>query len=304
MIGLPPRVARRRDHHDAVIPGIVHRGFLTQAVRGRAQAHVDHARAVVGGVDDGSNQIFIRPKHVRRREKTSTGMMVAPPAMPGDADAVVDPRGRDPRHMRPVAVIINQMSVIAIREVPAVDVIDEAVGIIIDAVVRDLPRVGPDTRRKIRVIRVDTSIKYGDDDIGSPCGVVPGGGHFQPIQVRRLICWVVWVVGRRVEREGVIRLRPLDGGACLQGRGGGSQFRARAGFGRRQRQRSPVAGSCLAPPSRFARPSVAAAAGGRRSLNFTSNWPGTCGAVQSGVVGAAAGFVRACSAQAQRPRAG
>ena len=68
--------------------------------------------------------------------------------------------------------------VVVVVEVPAVHVVHEAVAVVVDAVSRDLARVGPDVRRQVGMRVIDAAVDDPDQD-----GVVPHGGV--PGQLRR-----------------------------------------------------------------------------------------------------------------------
>ena len=85
----------------------------------------------------------------------------------GDADdaAPVGGGGDDPGDVRAVAVAVADVLARAgRREVDAVDVVDVAVAVVVDAVARDLAEVGPDVRRQVGVIELDPAVDDRDRD--------------------------------------------------------------------------------------------------------------------------------------------
>ena len=97
------------------------------------------------------------------------------PGDPDDADPVV-PRRRDrPRDVRSVAVVVLHV-VRAGGEIPAVDVVDVAVAVVVHAIGRDLAGVGPDASGQLGMIQVDAGVEHGDDRGGAPRRDAPGFG--------------------------------------------------------------------------------------------------------------------------------
>ena len=74
-----------------------------------------------------------------------------------------------------VAVVVADV-VRAGDEVPAVDVVDVAVAVVVDAVARDLAGVGPDAAGQVGVVQVDAGVEHGDDRRGAPRRDAPGLG--------------------------------------------------------------------------------------------------------------------------------
>ncbi len=75
--------------------------------------------------------------------------------------------------MRAVSVIVDRVVVVVV-EVPAVNVVDEAVAVVVDAVLRDLVGVGEDVGGEVLVKDVHTGVDDGDHDLARPGDVVPG----------------------------------------------------------------------------------------------------------------------------------
>ena len=77
--------------------------------------------------------------------------------------------GDDPGDVGAVAAVVGGDAV-AVEEVRAVDVVDEAVEVVVDPVAGDLVPVAPHQPLQRRVRRVDAGVDDGDDRVG-------GGGH-------------------------------------------------------------------------------------------------------------------------------
>ena len=81
--------------------------------------------------------------------------------------------------MGPVPVVVVRGGV-ALDEVPAVDVVDVAVVVVVDAVSGDLAGVCPDVVGKVGVVSVDAAVDDGDDDRSAGPGEIPGCGCMMP----------------------------------------------------------------------------------------------------------------------------
>ncbi|CAB4886227.1 unannotated protein [freshwater metagenome] len=62
--------------------------------------------------------------------------------------------------VRPLGGVAVEHRVVVVQEVPSVDVVDVAVGVVIDPIARDLVGVGPDVRREVRVIELDALVDH------------------------------------------------------------------------------------------------------------------------------------------------
>ena len=69
----------------------------------------------------------------------------------------------------------SRMSPVSLDEVPAVDVVDEAVAVVVDPVARDLAGVDPQLARQVGMGRVDAGVEHRHDRPGAG-GDVPGLG--------------------------------------------------------------------------------------------------------------------------------
>src|SRR5690606_3039345 len=102
----------------------------------------------------------------------------------GDADAVITDGSDDAGAVRAVTRILRAGRIvwifIVIQEVPAMDVVHEAVTVVVDAVARDFAGVLPDIGLQVRVPVVDTGIDAGDGDRAATDTKVPRfrGAHF------------------------------------------------------------------------------------------------------------------------------
>ena len=72
-----------------------------------------------------------------------------------------------------MAVVVKRVAVV-VDKVIAMDIVDEAITVVIDAVARNLTRVGPDVGGQIRVGVVDAGVDNTDDDIPRTGAHLPG----------------------------------------------------------------------------------------------------------------------------------
>src|SRR6185436_11058126 len=95
----------------------------------------------------------------------------------GDADPVVPARGDDAGDVGAVAVVVGRVPA-AVQQVDPVDVVDEAVAVVVEPVVGDLARVRPEVGRQVAVREVDTRVhdRHGDG-AGRRPGPGAGGAH-------------------------------------------------------------------------------------------------------------------------------
>ena len=84
---------------------------------------------------------------------------------------------------------MGAMSVVVVRggivlhEVPAVDVVDEAVVVIIDTVSGNLARVRPDVVGKVGVVGVNATVDHCDDNGSTGASEIPGCGCIDAMRV-------------------------------------------------------------------------------------------------------------------------
>ena len=83
---------------------------------------------------------------------------------PGDADTVIIFGGDDTGNERPVAADVGEV-VVLIQEIPTVDIVNEAVVVVINAVTGDFFGIFPDILRRVRMGHVQARIDDGDNDI-------------------------------------------------------------------------------------------------------------------------------------------
>ena len=108
-----------------------------------------------------------------------------------DAGAIVADGADRAGHVGAVRVVIEHIGGVG-GEVPAIDVVDEAVCIVVDAVARRLAWVAPDVRGEVRMVVVDTGVDHGDDHRSRSGGDVPRRrgvdvGVGKPARLRRVI---------------------------------------------------------------------------------------------------------------------
>ena len=124
-------------------------------------------------------------------------MMRARQARPADADAVVAARGDDARHVRAVAVVVCRIAV-AVDEVGAVDIVDEAVAVVVDPVARHLARVASrgwaPGRDALRSTPVSTTATVTSPPV---IRVHAAGGAHRPVAPQRPLVGELGVGSRR-----------------------------------------------------------------------------------------------------------
>ena len=165
-----------RCHHEQHVrrrDGAVQRGVVS----GRAQAQVADLGSVglrvLNGPDDGRRgAAAVPPAQGLDRHDFD----VVAPDDAGDPDAVVRMGGDGARAVGAVAVLAARMDLIAAGvEIPAVDIVDIAVSVVIHPVAGDLVFVHPDAALQISVGVVDTGVHQGHHHIPASA-VVQGPG--------------------------------------------------------------------------------------------------------------------------------
>ena len=113
------------------------------------------------------------------------------PVDPCDAGAIVADRADRAGHMGAVRVVVEHVGGVG-GEVPAEDVVDKTVAIVVDAVACRLAGIAPDVRGQIRMVVIDAGVDHGDDhrpraggDIPRRRGVDVGIG--KPARLRRVV---------------------------------------------------------------------------------------------------------------------
>ena len=222
-------VAGRGDEEDVGRVGRhdgVQQGLAEAAAAPRVAHDVDaHHRRVL----DARHGVVRRARAAGREELQAHDLDV--PVHARHADAVVADAADGAGAVRAVVVVVHGV-VVVVREVPAVDVVDEAVGVIVDAVAGDLARVRPGVGRQVGVRVVDAGVDDRDDHAGGTgedvprldgvdVGVHRAGGaapvslagvvHAPELAEHRVVRGLVGV-------EDIVRLRVLDVGVGLEGR--------------------------------------------------------------------------------------
>ena len=85
---------------------------------------------------------------------------------------IVAHRTDDPGHMRSMTMVIHRIGIV-IAKVPAMDVIDKPVEIVINTVAGNFAGVGPDVSGQIRVRIVHAGVNHGDDNVPTPRFNIP-----------------------------------------------------------------------------------------------------------------------------------
>ncbi len=220
-IGVGTRVARRGDEKDVVGARIGDRqvhglgeSASTPAVAGEVDAH--H-----GGVFDGRQGVGCAAGSAGVQEFQRHDRHV--PTHAGHADAVVAHAADGPGTVRPVAIVIHGIVVI-VDEIPAVDIVDEAVAVVIDPVVGNFTGVGVDVGRQIGVSVVHARVDHAHDDVMGTGEHVPGDGgvDIRPLGTAGLADVVhppqidkAWVIGKLHRFEDIVRFNEIDGGVIL-----------------------------------------------------------------------------------------
>ena len=126
-----------------------------------AEADIDDVGSVAHGVTDACGDTAgvaaaVVAKHADVHDRRARGHT-------GDAN-IVDPGAGDPSHMGAVEVVrsVKEQRVV-VDEVPAITVVDIAVGVVVDAVATDFARVGPSRLGEVRVAEVDAGVEHCDD---------------------------------------------------------------------------------------------------------------------------------------------
>jgi hypothetical protein len=126
------------------------------------------------------------PGHVARRvgAEDLDRHDARPPGQAGDAHAVVAARRDDARDVRAVAVVVGGIAV-AVDEVGPVDVVDDAVGVVVDAVAGHLAGVGPQVRREVAMREVDAGVDHRHGDVAAGDLRPRAGGSHGPVALQR-----------------------------------------------------------------------------------------------------------------------
>ena len=207
-------VARRSDEDDVGGPGridgVLERLFIAAAAPGVVHHPSAHERGVFDG-GDGVGGVAAAAV-IEKFERHDAHL----PADAGHADAVVALGADGAGAMRAVVMVVHRIA-IKIREVVAVEVVHEAVVVIVDAVARDFAGVDPDVVGQVGMGVIHAGVDDGDDHIAAAGVEIPGGGR---INVR---------VGRAAGLPGVVH-SPEFAEAGIVGRGDGFDAIIRLGI--------------------------------------------------------------------------
>ena len=136
---------------------------------GPTEARIDDPRAFANRVEDRRHDRRGRaPVHVARPDRHQAGV----PVDAGDTVAVVAARTDRAGHVRAMTGEIAGR-VVGVDEIPATDVVDPPVAVVIDAVSGDLAGIAPDVRRQVRMVVRDSAVDDGNRDRGAAGRRVP-----------------------------------------------------------------------------------------------------------------------------------
>ena len=130
------------------------------------------------------------------------------PVDAGDADAVVADGGDGSRHVRSVIVVVERITVV-VGEVVSVDIVDEAIAVVVDSVVGNFIRIDPHVCREIDVTIIDSRVDHRHDGLAAADRRIPG--------FRRIDVGVDRAVGLPliVQTPLFVKTRIVGGGADL-----------------------------------------------------------------------------------------
>ena len=247
-------IARRGDHHDSHGLDRAHDLFgegISRAQGAARPTRIHHPGPVAGGIEDRAPEIRIQA--VAFGGKSLEGHDTGARCHADDPLAVIRHRRDGARYVGPVAAVVEGVWVAMVKgavveavlvavdgvgEVEASQVVDEAVGIVVDPVpvagvdpavaVEVLARIDPDVVRDIRVVVVEPGVHHGHHHalaggerpgLGAPHAVQPPevveGLVPTPRGVEEGIVGEVFLAGRGgklVEGLGVVDLHPRDVG--------------------------------------------------------------------------------------------
>ncbi len=146
-------------------------GLAEAAAAPRVAHHVDaHHRGVV----DAGNGAVRRTGAAAAEELAAHDLDV--PVHARHADAVVANATDGAGAVRTVVVVVHGVAVVVVG-IHTVDVVDVAVGVVVDAVAGDLAGIRPGIGREVGVRVVDTGVDHGDHDIGRTVEHAPALGR-------------------------------------------------------------------------------------------------------------------------------
>ena len=189
-------VAGGADDQDVGCRRVLDRGPDLGVVGFGLEAEVDDPRAVGRGVADAVGEHLRRsgPARVEDPDHHQLGLV----GDPDDALAVLRRRDRS-RDVGavPLAVVERVLA----RKVHAMDVVDVAVAVVVFVVPRDLGRVAPQVRRKVRVAEPDAGVDHRDDHAGA-LGELPRARQVEHGLGRRRPLLVGLGIGNGTRRRG------------------------------------------------------------------------------------------------------
>ena len=153
-------IAGSHDHHRAQAGGIADGVEQHGAGGGATQAEVDHLGAIVRRIANAVGDPCVAAaaagiQHSHRHDSGVVGNTDLPNAIVFSRD--------DARHVGAVVVEIHR-GVVIVDEIPAANVVDKTVAIIVDAVAGDFPTVAPDVGVKVDVVVVNARVDNGHCD--------------------------------------------------------------------------------------------------------------------------------------------
>ena len=172
------RIARRGHEQVALRAGHLDGVVQRLAVGAAAPAVVAQARAVLPGVFQGQDGVG-REAHAEVAQEADRHDLDFP-VHAGHALVVVADGADDARHVRAVAVVVHrvvgrqaQHGVVG-AEVPAADVVDVAVAVVVEIVVRYFAGIDPHVVGQVRMGVVHAGVDHRDDDVPAARRLVPG----------------------------------------------------------------------------------------------------------------------------------
>ena len=93
-----------------------------------------------------------------------------------------------------MAVVVHRIAVV-VDEIVAVNVVDEAVAVVVVAVAGDFVGVRPDIRRQVAMGVIDAGVEHGHHDLGASGADVPGIGRVDRAHAPKLA--ILRIVGNR-----------------------------------------------------------------------------------------------------------
>ena len=161
------------DHHVLDVVGVSQRvADRLRLADGETQR--DDVGPVVGRVEDRVvHDPGVGPRLADAQRHAAHARSAEPPGHTGDADPVA-PLGVDDAHHHRAVGVGRARVVVVVVEVPAFPVVDEAVAVVVHAVVRNLALVVPDVAGQILVVDVRSRVQHRHDDRRIARRQVPG----------------------------------------------------------------------------------------------------------------------------------